>query len=489
LNERSTPTVVQFMRARLSSLGASIFIVVAALIPALPSTLRADAAVLPTVSVDDVTITEGTGGTVSAVFHLTQNKRGKSTVRYATLEGTADAPADFIGKSGRIRFAGNRLTKTVSVNVVGDSLDESSENFFLDLSSPVGATITDNRGEATITDNDASPTVSVVSSATVPEGNIGDHPSASVDVMLSAASGRDVSVSYTTVDGTATTADADYVAESGTIDFAPGETLETIVVPVVGDDAVELDETFDVQISSPLHATLGNATAVVTIATNDPIPPGSAILSVAGASVREGARGTTRILSFTIVRSGETTTAVDVDFATSNGSAADPSDYLAASGNVAFGANETTKSVDVTVVGDRGLEHQETFFLNLLSPSVGAAIEHGQATGRIVNDDTRTTLLITKGPRRVFARGRVSPARPGKRVVVRLFRRTNGVWVRLRTRRPVLVGTTDVNGDGFTDSKYRTRFGRPRPGSCKVVATFVGGTSFASSKAVRLFRC
>jgi hypothetical protein len=187
-------------------------------------------------------------------------------------------------------------------------------------------------------------------------------------------SGRDVSVSFATADGTATTADADYVADSGTIEFAPWETVKTIVVSVVGDDAVELDEAFDVEISSPLHATLGNATAVVTIATNDPIPPGSAILSVAGASVREGASGTNRILSFTIVRSGETTTAVDVDFATSNGSATDPSDYLAASGNVAFGANETTKTIDVTVVGDRRLEHKETFFLSLLAPSVGATI-------------------------------------------------------------------------------------------------------------------
>ena len=58
---------------------------------------------------------------------------------------------------------------------------------------------------------------------------------------------------------TATTADADYVAKSGTIDFAPGETLHTVVVSVTGDDALELDETFEVQISSPVHATLGNA--------------------------------------------------------------------------------------------------------------------------------------------------------------------------------------------------------------------------------------
>jgi Calx-beta domain len=481
--------VMSSPRSRIVVFVASVLILLAGLVPTLPPSREAAAALLPTISIDDVTVTEGSGGAVSAVFHLTQDKRGKSSVRYTTREGTANAPGDFIGRSGKIRFAGNKLSKTVAISVVGDTLDESSESFFLELSDPVGATISDDRGVGTITDDDASPIVSIAPSVTVPEGNAGDHPSASVDVTLSTVSGRDVSVSFTTADGTASTAESDYVAKSGSIDFGPGETLKTIVVAVVGDDAVELDETFDIQISSPLHATLGNATAVVTIATNDPIPVGSAILSVTGASVREGAPGTTRILSFTVERSGETTTAVDVDFATTNGSATDPSDYLAASGNVAFGANETTKTIDVTVVGDRRLEHKETFFLSLLAPSVGAAIEHGQATGSIVNDDTRTKLFITKGAKRIFARGRVSPARPGKRVVVKLFRRNNGVWVRLRTRRPVLFGTTDVDGDGFTDSRYRTRFGRPRPGTCKVVATFVGGTTFSSSKASRLFRC
>ena len=131
----------------------------------------ADAAVLPTISVDDVTVTESTGGTVSAVFHLSQDKRGKTTVRFATSEGTAKAPADFVTKTGRIRFAGNKLTKTVAITVVGDTIDEANENFFLDLSQAVGATIADDRGEATITDNDASPTVSVAPSVTVPEGN------------------------------------------------------------------------------------------------------------------------------------------------------------------------------------------------------------------------------------------------------------------------------------------------------------------------------
>lgn len=474
-------------RSRIASLGASIALVVIGFVPALPH--AADAAILPTISISDVTITEGTGGTVSAVFHVTKSNRGKASVRFATTGGTANAPGDFIAKAGTLQMNGNRLTRNISVTVVGDAIDEANETFFLDLSNPRGATIDDARGQATITDNDTPPTVSAASSVAVPEGNAGTSPFASVDVTLSEPSGRDVSVAYATVDGTATTADNDYLAKSGTIDFAPGETLQTVLVQVVGDDANELDETFDVQLTAPVHATLGNATTVVTITNNDPFLPGSAILSVSGASVREGAVGTTTLLTFTIIRSGETTTAVDVDFATTNGTASDPKDYLSATGNVAFGANETSKTVDVTVNGDRSLEHKETFFLGLVNPSIGAAIDTGQATGHIVNDDTRTRLSITKGANRIVAHGRLSPARPGRHMVVRLYRKRNGVWILIQTRRPILLGRTDLNGDGFTDSTYRTRLVRPRAGACRVIATFPGGATHASSKAIKLFRC
>jgi len=70
-----------------------------------------------------------------------------------------------------------------------------------------------------------------------------------------------------------------------------------------------------------------------------------------------------------------------------------------------------------------------------------------------------------------------------------LFRRHNGVWVRIRTRRPILAGSTDINGDGFTDSRYATRFGRPKAGRCKIVAAYLGDAKFSPSTAVRLFRC
>ena len=447
------------------------------------------AATLPSVSVGDVSIGEGTGGTVTAVFTITQDKRGRSTITFRTANVTATAPADYLARSGKVRFAGKKLTRTVAVTVISDGIDEPDETFSLELTGANGAVISDGEGMATINDDDPAPTVAATASTTVPEGQTGDTSFASIDVSLSTASGKDVSVDWTTADGSATAAGDDYTPDAGTLVFAPGETEKVVVIRVIGDNATEGDETFDVDLSAPVNATLGNATDVVTIVDNDPIPPGSAVLTVTGLKQRESGSGTTTF-TFTVTRSGETTTAVNVDYVTSDGTASASSDYAVASGNLAFATNQTIGTVDVNVNGDGLLEHNETFFLGLLNPSVGAAISTGQATGTIVNDDTKTTIAKVRAAKGLVAvHGRVSPARGRKHVIVRLFRRHNGAWVRIRTKRSLLVGSTDVNGDGFTDSRYATRFGRPKAGRCKILAAYPGDAKFAPSRAIRLFRC
>ena len=448
------------------------------------------AATLPSVSVGDVSIGEGTGGTVTAVFTITQDKRGRSAITFRTANGTATAPADYLARSGTVKFAGKKLTRTVAVTVVSDAIDEADETFSLELTGAKGAVISDGEGIAIINDDDPVPTVAVGASTSVPEGQTGDTSFASIDVSLSTASGKNVSVGWTTADGTATATGDDYTPDAGTLVFAPGETDKVVVIPVIGDNTTEGDETFDVDLSAPVNATLGNATDAVTIVDNDPIPPGSAVLTVTGLKQRETGSGTTTFM-FTVTRSGDTTTAVNIDYVTSDGTASASSDYAVASGNLAFATNQTIGTVNVNVNGDGLLEHNETFFLGLLNPSVGAAISTGQATGTIVNDDTKTTAIVkvraAKGL--VAVHGRVSPARGRKHVIVRLFRRHNGAWVRIRTKRSLLVGSTDVNGDGFTDSRYATRFGRPKAGSCKILAAYPGDAKFAPSRAIRLFRC
>ncbi len=120
------------------------------------------------------------------------------TVDYASADGTADSPDDFGAVSGGLSFAPGDLSKTILVPVAGDVLDEDDENYTIALSNAVNATLGDNLGLGTITDNDAEPTVSV-GDVTVTEGNSG-NVDATFNVTLSAASGRAVNVVYETAE-------------------------------------------------------------------------------------------------------------------------------------------------------------------------------------------------------------------------------------------------------------------------------------------------
>jgi hypothetical protein len=490
---RAIPTLVRSVA--MSPSRRTVLLVLTSLMVAVTATLPASGdsrvrAVPPTVSVSDISVGEGTGGTTTAVFTITQSRAGRSVVTYKTKDGTASSPADYQARTGKVRFAGKKTTRTVSITVNSDSLHENDETFSLVLTDAKDATISGGEAVATIHDDDPQPDVSIAATSSVPEGQVGDTPSGSVEVTLSAASGLDASVDWSTGGGTAT-ADIDYTTSSGTVSFAPGETSHTVLVSIVGDDDSEGDETFDVTLSSPVGASLGNDTSVVTIVDNDPIPPGSAALGAVTTSVREGRSGTTTTMTFSVERSDETTTAVTVDYATVAGTAIATMDYFNTSGTLSFAAGQTKATVDVTVKGDARLEHGETVFLNLTAASTGAAIVTGQATGTIVNDDTRTVVnvRVRRAQHAVAVHGRVSPAQPRRHEIVRLYRRRSGSWVRLATKRPVLRGSTDLNGDHFTDSRYATSFSRPKKGRCKVVASLPKSARFSGSQAVRLFAC
>jgi hypothetical protein len=112
-----------------------------------------------------------------------------------------------------------------------------------------------------------------IAAASATEGSSGTTPM-TFQVSLSRPSSKPVSVGYATSDGTAT-APADYVATSGTLTFAPGETTRTITVPVLGDQAIEPDEQFSVTLSDPVNATVLAGTAAGTIHTHNAPNAGS----------------------------------------------------------------------------------------------------------------------------------------------------------------------------------------------------------------------
>lgn len=229
---------------------------------------------VPAARVGDVDTAEGASGTrttVSVPVTLSQPTSRKVTFTYRTVDGTAVSGKDFVATSGTITFAVGQTKAHVPVRVLGDALDEPSEKFRVELSTPSGATISRGAGVVRILDDDPPPSVRVVDVA-VTEGDAGTTTTARVPVRLSAPSGRKITVGYTTEDGTARSG-VDYVARAGTVTFAPGQTAAHVDVTVIGDAATESNETFRVTLTTLTNVVAGRTRASVTITDDDPPPP------------------------------------------------------------------------------------------------------------------------------------------------------------------------------------------------------------------------
>jgi Calx-beta domain len=116
-------------------------------------------------------------------------------------------------------------------------------------------------------------------------------------------------------------------------------------------------------------------------------------VSINNVSANEGNSGTTPFV-FTVSLSAPSAATVTVNFATADGTATSGSDYTAASGIVTFAPGQTTQTITVNVLGDTVVEPNETFVVNLSTPT-NAAIAVAQGTGTIVNDDSPAVPTIT----------------------------------------------------------------------------------------------
>jgi chitinase len=239
----------------------------------------------------------------------------------------------------------------------------------------------------------AAPSVPAVSiaNATVAEGNSGTT-NAAFAVTLSKPSTKTVTVGYSTANGTAT-AGSDYTAASGTLTFAPGVTSQNVNIAVLGDTAVEPDETFTVKLANATNAALGAVTGTGTITNDDAAPVTPPTISIANAAVAEGNSGSTN-MAFTATLSKASDKTVTVGYATANGTATAGSDYTAASGTLTFAPGVTAQQVNVSVIGDTTVEPTETFTVALSNPTNGT-LATATATGTITNDDGVTPPPVT----------------------------------------------------------------------------------------------
>jgi probable HAF family extracellular repeat protein len=366
--------------------------------------LTGDQFVLPLMTIADTSVTEGNTGTRNATFTVTLSRASAQpiTVHYATADGGAVAGTDYLAASGTLTFAPGQTTRTIPVTVLGDRVPE-DEGFMLTLRNATNAIIASG-GPANGTRNgsagaeilDDEPRVTG-RQVTVVEGNTGST-NAVITWDLSVAYDQPVTMTYSTRDGSAV-AGEDFLAASGTLTFAPGQTTAQFSVTVLGDRVPEAffsggSETLGFDAFSPS----GNA-QVLGLRTLDILDdePSVALHSEMVTVIEGSAGGGGRAAVFTARLSRPYDREVTVDYFTSDlpPEEYDPLviatagvDYQARSGTLSFAPGETSRTISVPIIGDALEEASEYFRLSIDNPSANAVIDWtASAFGEIVDDD------------------------------------------------------------------------------------------------------
>lgn len=218
-------------------------------------------------TINNLTVNESSNGGSVAVFTVTLSGdlTAPLTVNFATANGTAISDLDFASQAGTVVFEIGEITKTISIPILDDQVQEPDEFFFLNLTASVEGVQVSRQGRATILDNDT-PKISI-DDISQNEGNSGVS-TFRFTIRLSLPSAKVVRVNFTTFDGTASSR-GDYQTIKGTIQFNPGETTKTVSVTVRADNVVEPNETFFLKLSNVVNSVLADSEGLATIVNDD----------------------------------------------------------------------------------------------------------------------------------------------------------------------------------------------------------------------------
>jgi len=244
---------------------------------------------LPKASIADVSIVEGNSGVKALYFTVTLSETHSENVSmlYQTVDGTAKSGSDYRGVNGTLVIPAGARTGTIRIDILGDTIIEDNEVFYLNLNAASQAVLLNDSAMATISNDDTEQGLSISDSRTS-EGNSG-RKSMFFSVSLAQPSTSFITIHYATINGSATTADRDYVAVSGQVSIRPGGRSALIEIPILGDRKVEADENFYVQLVRAFGAVISDGMAEGTIVNDDvgralppTIPSGFGALSDAG---------------------------------------------------------------------------------------------------------------------------------------------------------------------------------------------------------------
>ncbi|BCJ55181.1 hypothetical protein Asp14428_66560 [Actinoplanes sp. NBRC 14428] len=347
----------------------------------------------------------------------------------AASHGTAKAGEDYTAvTNATVTFPATTVNANIpngstqqnfTVSTTADSTDEvDPEDLHATISAPTIAALgTKTVATGGITDDDDSPTVSLLpSTRRVPEGNSG-KVAQTFTVKLNKASGQTVSVNYLTA-GDSAWDGADFTATSGTLTFAPGETTKTFTVDIIGDTVYEGNEAFDLTLSSST-ATVPAPLAPVSIQiTDDDAKP---TVTVGSVTMAEGNGGSVAVFPIKLSNAASSNVEFavqDIQGTATTSVSANPLpgvlDYVEPAATAIVPAGQTTGYVYFLVNGDDVYELTESMQVQLTPSSSNVAADVRTATLTITNDDEAPTIEVVS-----------AKANEGDKVQVRAI--TNGV--------------------------------------------------------------
>jgi hypothetical protein len=395
----------------------------------------------PTLSIDDLAVTEGNSGTTTATFTVTLSPpRGSTvTVNYATADRTAAAGSDYVAISGVLTFLAGETTKTIAVVVDGDATFEPTESFLVNLSNAANATITHGQGVGTIINDDGvAPTPGIVdgtfeAGSPYPDWTVQSSTNFGTplcDLTLCGTGGgaagpfaganwawfgganapEQSSIGQTVVLPRSNSLTLQFQMWVGMVTAPATDTLvvsvdgvrvQTFTEPGSAEAAyslrqIDLTPFADGTAHTLLFTYNGPTTGIANFSVDNielvSSPPTLPSISISDVVTPEGNSGA-MTARFTVTLSTTSAQTVRVAYATANGTATAGSDYVSASGTLTFAPGTTTQEIAVVVSADSLNEPNETFFVNLSAPT-NATLADAQGAGTINNDDPVPTLSI-----------------------------------------------------------------------------------------------
>ena len=289
-------------------------------------------------------------------------------------------------------FGANAATVRVALATEDDRQDEPNATLTLTVTDGDAYDLgTSSEAEVTVEDDDGPPAVTLV---LTPDsiGEDGGKSTVTANLDRPSSAATTVTVSVTPVSPAVA---GDYTLSTNRTLTIPADSLTStgvVTITAVDDEVDALDK--EVTVSATAANDQGiTAPEVVTLTITDDDAPE---LSIGDASVTEGDSGTSATLTFTVTLDPAATLPVEVDWATSDGTATAGTDYTEASGSLTFNTGDESKTVAVTVTGDDADEPNETLTVTLSNES-GATLADAAGTGTITDDDgpPAVTLVLT----------------------------------------------------------------------------------------------